>query len=278
MADALASALQWRLLVLWCLGSLVPTAIVAWPISRVLGALLDSSTRAAELARHFDLLALSDVGYALFLRRDLLAGVWVVASASALLCSPLLTGAIVAAARADEPLAWRDLLRGAVTEYTRLLRLLLVALLPLGSAAGLAGLAFSLAGKGAAMAVLESRAATYHYLAIAASAILLVLAHVTVEAARAQLAADESYSSTFKAWRDGVRLTVHRPLAVFGIYLGTKAIGAVIAVALLLVRVRIATATTATFWLGVLVTQIGIAAIGWARASCLFGLVSFLRR
>ena len=52
-----------------------------------------------------------------------------------------------------------------------------------------------------------------------------VLAHVTIEAGRAVLAADPSRRSAVKAWWRGVVLFARRPVAVLVVYLGTVLVG-----------------------------------------------------
>ena len=55
------AALQWRLLLLWLVLLLLPTALAALPVWRTLAGLLDRSVHAADWARHFDALAFGDV-------------------------------------------------------------------------------------------------------------------------------------------------------------------------------------------------------------------------
>jgi hypothetical protein len=270
--------LQWRLLLIWVLALLVPTLVVQVPLSGWLGELLDLSPRADEIARRFDMLAFEDVTYALGRSGGAFTGAASVAGLLALLLSPFLAGLMVTAARHTErPLRVVPLLSGGLALYFRMLRLWLVSLVPLAAVGGLASVAFNLASKRSEQAILESQADRGMHLALAGTVVLFLLARATIEAGRAQMAADEQLRSGWRAWLRGVRLTFRRPVAVLGRYLLLTALALVLAAPILSLRLHLPGATAPLYWLGFLLTQLAVAALGWARATRLASLVSLLR-
>ena len=278
LGEALSGALQWRLLIGWTLLMLLPTAVMAMPLWRMLGSLLDASPRAAEAARRFDVLVLEDVMVGFAHGGAAVAGAATMATILALLLSPL--GAALAVTAARQPartLGWVALLQGAIAGYGRMFRMMLVSLVPLGVVGGIGAAASALAHKRAETAILESQADRASQVATLLTVVVFVLIHATVEAGRAQLAADESLRSAWRAWIRGLRLTLRQPLAVLGRYVGATLVSLLVASVLLLLRLRIVGGNGATFWLGFLVTQLAVAAIGWGRASRLFALTALTR-
>jgi hypothetical protein len=279
-ADALAGMLQWRLLVLWVVALLLPTLAVYLPIAAFLGPLLDWSPRAAELARRFDMLAFEDIGYAFqHSGGAAVGGGMMLGSILTVVLSPLLAGMMVTAARhAERPLGFVALAAGALAWYGRMFRLWLVSLVPLAVAGGVAAGLFKLAQKHGEAVVTEAQANRGQWAAMIAALVLFVVVHATIEAGRAQLGANESLRSGWRAWLRGVRLTFRRPVAVLGLYLGVTLVSWLVASVLLLVRIRIAGANAALFWLGVVVTQLGVAAIGWGRGARIAALMTLARQ
>ncbi len=271
--------LQWRLLAAWVLALLVPTLVLQLPLGAWLGGLLDFSPRADEIARRFDLLAVEDVGLALARNgAGALRGAALVASLITLVLSPFLAGMMATAARQHErSLRLVPLLSGGLAFYFRMLRLWLVSLVPLALVVGVAALAFYLAGERGEHAVLESQADRAQHVALAVVLAVFLLVRATIEAGRAQMAADDTLRSGWRAWLRGVRLTFRRPIAVLGRYLGLTALTLIVAALLLFLRARLDGAPLPLFWLGFLLTQLVVAALGWGRATRLATLVSLLR-
>ena len=267
---ASSAALQWRLLLLWIIAMLIPTAIVALPVWSRLGALLDHSVHSAEWAKHFDALAMTDV---YDLTRGF-TGVSVMALIATLLLSPLLTGMAVTAARAPRSPSFRELLRGGAREYWPMLRLLLWALLPFGVAAivGLIGIVF--ASVFAVRSVLQSQADTAIQVATIALVVLLVLAHAAVESGRAQFAADPALRSAWRALWRGSSVMLRRPFATFGMYVGISVVGYLLALLLAMLRVRTTAVGFPGFIVAMVLTQLITAALAWQRTARLFALTA----
>lgn len=274
---ALAAALQWRLLVVWAVGLLIPTLLMWLPLWRALGGVLDASPRAAELAQRFDLVAMEDVGVAIGHSSAALAGTMLPSLLVALLLAPLLAGVTATAARrraGDAPLGFAALVQGGVGWYGRMFRMALVSLVPLGVVGALASIAFKVAEKRGETAILESQADRASHVAWLVAVVLFVVVHATVEAGRAQLVADPALRSAWRAWARGVRQTLRQPLAVLGLYVGITVVSLLVAAVPLLLRIRVTAASGATFWIAFLLTQLGVAAIGWGRVARLFALTA----
>jgi hypothetical protein len=279
LGEALGGALQWRLLTLWTLLMLLPTAVVAMPAWHLFGSVLDWSPRAAETARRFDMVVFEDIIVGFGRGRAAVAGASLLATLLAVLVAPFVAALAVTAARepSARPLGFVALLQGAVVGYGRMFRMMLVSLIPLAVIGGIAALAMALAHKRIETAIFESQANRANHLAMLVTGLVFVLIHATVEAGRAELAADEGLRSAWRAWIRGVRLTLRQPLPVLGRYLGATLVSLLVASVLLLIRLRLVGGSGGGFWLGFVVTQLAVAAIGWGRASRLFALTALVR-
>lgn len=276
------AALQWRLLLWWAILLLLPTIVAALPLWQLLSASLDHSVHAARLAEKLDMLAISDL---LVVGRErhgaALGSGGIVALALTLLLSPLLTGMTMAAVQAQQQAPQRlrfvPLLSAGAAHYGRLLRMLVWAVVPLGIAGAVAGMAFNAAGKTAETAILEADASHASHLAMVATVILLVLVHASIDAGRAILGNAPQRRSAFLAWWGGVKLLLRRPVSVLGSYVVVTAIGLAVAAALLLARMHVpalgAGGTVAAF----LLTQLGVVVLGCMRGARLAALMALAR-
>lgn len=272
-------ALQWRFLLVWLVLVALPSATALIPAWRFLHAHLGRSPRAEQLAAFLDSHALADLVKQLTetpaagsFEAGALAGALL-----AVVCMPIGAGAALAMVRADEPLRFRALLAGAAEHYGRMLRMLLVALLPLGLAAlGVAGLSRA-AAKAAEHALLESQALRYGRAAAAGGFLLLFVAQVTVDAGRAAFAAEPQRRSAWLAWGSGVRLLSHRPWRTLLAGAAPLAAGAFAALVLLSLRLRIHQAGWASMVLAFLLAELAVAAVGWHRAARLIALADLMR-
>lgn len=279
VANGARSMLQWRLLLLWLLALLLPTAIAALPIARLLGDRFDYAVLSPHWATHFDGIALAELldlysgGTATALNSAVLLG-----ALFSLLLSPWLTGTVFVAVRAHTVPGFTALLVGGLKEYGRFFRLLLWALVPMGIAIaiylGLSHLADTYAEK----AILESDAKHIGWLAMAGGAFFLLLAHASIETGRAWLGTDLSKHSAIRAWWRGSALLLRQPLRVLGIYLLSTVLAAVIYLPLLLARAH----TPAVGVLGLIgafvLTQLAVAVMAWGRAVRLASLGALVRQ
>jgi len=112
----------------------------------------------------------------------------------ALVVAPWSAGAALAEGRAVEPMRIRGLLAAAGDLYGRLVRLVLVGALPLGLAALAASGLFAGAEAVRAKALTEAAGRAPSLWAGVGTAVLVFLAHLTLDAGRAQLAADPRYA------------------------------------------------------------------------------------
>ena len=191
-----------------------------------------------------------------------------------LLVSPLLAGATVAAARSRETLGFGALLRGGISEYGPMLRMLIWSVIPLGSALLAAMIIMGVNETANAHAVLASELDTGRRIGLIVGGILWVLAHASLEAGRGWLAVDARLRSAIKAWWRGLELLLRRPVAVLSVYLVTTVAGLLLAVLMVGVRQHIDANTGLGFVLAMLAGFGITAALAWSRIARLFGMQS----
>jgi hypothetical protein len=126
--------------------------------------------------------------------------------------------------------------------------------------------AMNLADKHAEKAVLDSSATNGARLALVIAVLAVLLAELTVEAARAQFAVDGTLRSALRAWARGVQLVLARPGAALGRFLVPTIVSLAVASLFGVLRVH------AGAGLGFIVAQLAVAAIGWGRAGRILAL------
>jgi hypothetical protein len=278
LLDAMRAALQWRLLLWWALLLLLPTIVASLPVWQMLGANLDHSVYAAQLADKLDMIAIADLAGSVRERFAPAIGAGgIVALGLTLLLSPLLAGMTIHAARATRRPGFSELLAGGAQEYARMLRMLAWSVIPLAVAAIVAGIAFKAAGKTAEGAILESDAKRAAHLALFAAALVFVLAHATIDAGRALLANERRRRSAIVAWWGGVRLMLRRPFSLLGVYVIVTGVGLLVAALLAAVRLRVPALGGVDTIGAVLLTQLAVLVLGWMRSARLFAMMALLR-
>jgi hypothetical protein len=226
---AARAALQWRMLLLWVLLMLVPTAVLAATVWQMLGAQLDYSVHAAEIARRIDATVFADLMGAHGKASAGFTHAAMIAIITTLLISPFLSGMAATAARSAGTPGFRELVGGGLTEYPRMFRMQLFSVVPLGLALALGGAGMDAADEQAANAIAASDARLAGVLAWIVAALLFALAHATLDAGRAALAIERRRTSAVKAWWSGCKLLLRRPLATMGVYLAITAVGLALA-------------------------------------------------
>jgi hypothetical protein len=278
LLGAMRAAMQWRLMLWWALLLLLPTLAAGLPVWQMLGANLDHSVYASQLAERLDMLAIADlVSNARERFGPAIAGGGMVAAVLTLLLSPLLAGMTIHAARATRRPGFSELLAGGAQEYARMFRMLVWSVVPLAIAGILAGVAFKMAGKAGESAVLESDADHASHLAMIAAAVVFVLVHATIDAGRALLANERRRRSAIVAWWGGVKLMVRRPFSLLGVYVLVTGAGLLLAFLLAWARLHVpalgAGGTAAAF----ILTQLAVLALGWMRSARLFAMMALVR-
>ncbi|HWE24791.1 MAG TPA: hypothetical protein VG496_12715 [Myxococcales bacterium] len=272
-------ALQWRFLLLWLVLVAVPAAAALFPVWRFLDEHLGRSPRAQELVAFLDSHAVADLVKRLIQPRAvsaMAAGAWS-GALLVILCMPAGAGAAIALARAEEPLGFRALLAGVAEHYGRMLRMLLVSVLPLGlAAAAAAGLSHA-AVKAAEHATLESHAIRNARSAAIAGSILFFAAQITVDAGRAAFAAAPQRRSAWLAWWNGARLLAHRPWRTLLAGAAPLVVAAVAGSIALSLRLRVHQAGPARMAVAFLLAELAVAAVGWQRAARLIALADLMR-
>jgi len=279
LAAPARAALQWRLLLLWCVALLLPTAVLALPAWMALGASLDYSVHGAALARALDMTALTDLMAEHGKSAPALHGAAIAAVALGWLLAPLLAGCVVTVARAAEagPLSIAALLRGAAGHYPRLLRMELWMLAPLGAAIALGAMLRNWAGADAGDALLPSDGRLWRTAAMLVSVLLAALAIVSVEMGRVVLALDQRRRSAVFAWCDGVRLMWRRPLALLGVAAAITVAGLALAALLGAARLHVPPLGVFGFIAAFVLTQLAALALAWMRAARLLALIDVTR-
>jgi hypothetical protein len=275
LLSALRPALQWRLMLLWLLVLLLPTLAAALPVWTMFRSAFDWSSHAPALAQRLDLVAIADVVGLHTQYASAIGAGGTVALVMTLLLSPFLTGAAITAARAPAPLGFAALAAGGVREYGRLLRMLVWAIVPLGVAAFLGGMVAGVAEQPGA--VLESAASNAALAGSLIVALLLLLAHATLDTGRAVLALDRRRRSAVLAWCDGLGLMTRRPFAVFGVYAAVTVLGLLLAGALAMARLNVPALGAGSFLGGLLLAQLAVLVLAWMRCARLFGLMELAR-
>ncbi len=272
--------LQWRLLLWWAILLLLPAIIATLPFWQMLAVQLDHAVHAARLAESLDMLAIADLAGSMRERGGAGAGLangGLVAVALTLLFSPLLAGMTIAAVRAPQRLRCIPLLAAGAQEYGRLLRMLVWAVVPLGIAGAIGGMASGAAGRAAEKAILQGDAEHASRLALAAMLVLLALAHASLDAGRAVLGSEPRRRSAFLAWWAGVRLLVRRPLAVLGVYAIVTGIGLALAALLALARLHVPALGAGGTVGAVVLMELGVLVLGVMRAARLAGMMELAR-
>ena len=262
---AAARATQWRPVLLLVLLGWIPTALLAVPLWRTLAENLDNSVHSAQWAQSMDVIMFADLITRVGLSGSALAGAGIAAVAVLLLLLPFQHAVLVTAARTDERIGLGELLRAGLREYGPMLRMLLVSLIPLGVALGLASLAFKWLGKYAQHAIVESDVDPVAWAVYALAGLLVVYALAGIEAGRARFALDPRKRSAFKAWWRGFKLMFFSPLRGLGIFLGITIPALIAVAALALARVEIATAGVPGFAIAWVIVQVLAAVLVWAN-------------
>ncbi len=231
VARAPLAAMQWRLLLLWVLLLLLPTAVVSLPLWRSLSGLLDHSVQVPAWAAQFSPVMFGDTMSALRANSGWLGGVALLGLLLTLLLSPFLNGMVIGSGRAGRVLGFSHLLQCGIVEYGRMFRLMLWSVLPYAVMAALIGVVFSAVDRIDAKAVLESEADRASHMALWLAVLLFVLAQAIVESGRAAFIADSSLRSATRAFGRGFMQLLRRPFSTLLSYLLISLVGYAIALA-----------------------------------------------
>ena len=273
LATGLRHGLQWRLLLASTLLLLLPTLLLALPVAGWLQVQFGHSPQAAAIAGGNDLPLLVEGLLEIGKHGAWLGGGAAGATLLALLLAPWLTGMVRGLdPRRHTRCAWVHLLRAGLGEYLRMLRMLVWSLLPLGIALGLGMWAMNMADTSTKHAILASEAEGASRIALVALAVLLVLAHASVEAGRGWIGADLGLRSVIRAWWRGCKLLLRRPLATLVVYLGTSIVGYGLALAFGVLRMQVDGDSWGRWLAGFVLTQLVVAMLAWGRAARLYGL------
>ena len=236
IGDGLRGALQWRLWLLWIGASLGCALIAALPTWNWLAEALNHSVQARAIANGEAPTLLLDLLLSRNAPHGVLGESTMIGAILMLLLSPLLGGATLTAIRSRSRPGFGDLLRGALSEYGPLLRMLLWSAIPLGLALLVMSVIIGANESAHEDAIVGAGLDTGRTVAFVVGGVLFVLAHASLEAGRGWLAADGRLRSALKAWWRGLKLLCRRPVAVLLAWLATTLLG--LALALLFAWLR----------------------------------------
>ena len=276
-ARAPLAAMQWRLLLLWVLALLLPTAVVGLPLWRTLSGLLDHSVHAQAWATQFSALMFGDTVAALSDSADWFRGAAMLGLLLTVLLSPFLNGMVIGSGRAGRVLGFGQLLQCGILEYGRMFRLMLWSILPYAVMAALIGIVFHAVDRVDGKAVLESQVDSASHIAIGAAVLLFVLAQAIVESGRAAFIADNGLRSATRALGRGFMQLLRRPFSTLLCYLLISLIGYAIALALGVGRVHTPAIGVGGLVLAVLLAQLVVLVLGWVRVARVFALAEVAR-
>jgi hypothetical protein len=270
------AAMQWRLLLLWVLLLLLPTAVVSLPFWRALSGALDHSIHAQAWATRFSATMVGDVMSTLHVS-SWFNGLALLGMLLTLLLMPFLNGMVVGAGRAGRTLGFSHLLQCGIVEYGRMFRLMLWSIVPYAVMGGLIGVALHMADGVSDKAVLESEADRASHLAMFVAGVLFVLAQAIVESGRAAFVADTGLRSATRAFGRGFMQLLRRPFSTLTSYVLISVIGYAIALALGVGRIHTPAVGFTGLVLAVLLAQLVVLVIGWVRVARLFALAEVAR-
>jgi hypothetical protein len=233
---------------------------------------------APALARALDLVAIADLGTDMDRNGKTLTAIGGAAVVLTLLLSPLLTGAVVVAARTPHRLPVRDLLAGAAAQYPRMLRMLVWAAVLLGATGLLARRLGDAANAHMDKAITYADAQPWQVAATVAAALLLLLANLTLDTGRAALAIDLRRTSAVKAWWRGLALLRRQPGGVLLAWAVPTAGGLLLAALLAWGRLHVPAIGIGGTLGAVLLAQLIVLVLAWMRMTRLFALVALARQ
>ncbi len=275
LGDALASALQWRVLLFWIIALTALAMFGAGPLSGALSKALDHHPDAVQIAQGENIAQFGNLAMSISGSGAAIGAGFKSAIAITLLLLPWFAGlASTAVQPATRAAGFSALFTGAFREYPRQLGLVLWSLLPLLVGFAVFGGASHLAQNHAEKATLESSADLAKTLALVAGGIAVLIAHASVEAGRAFFAVQTSAINPVKAWWRGVKLLLRRPLHTLGLYALASLPGLLVALVIALIRVRIAGVGAGAWLAAFVIVQLGIAALAWSRIARLKALTS----
>lgn len=277
MAAAGRRALQWRLLLLWVVILLIPTAMVTLPLWQIFSEQLDHTLHAADLAQRMTLNGAGDLIGSIMTDGATIKSVGMLAGVFTLLASPFLNGMAVTAARSVEAPGFAVLIQGGAAEYWRMLRMLIVSLIPLAVAVGIGSAVMDAATKYGEHATLPSSAEHAGWLGQFALGLLMLLALASVDAGRAQFALSTRKRSAWKAWWRGCKLIARRPLATLGSYLVLSLVGLIVVAVFAWLRTNVPHVSVLGFIGALVFTQAAAAALAWIRGARLFALTDIAK-
>ena len=271
-------ATRWRLLLLCAVLTAIPAALATLPLYAMLSSQLGHSPRLALLDRGMELSWLPDVLHVLADGGAQSGPAWLLGVlVGALLLGPALAGAVLAEAGSPHPLRFRPLLTGVGRYYGRMLRTVVVGAIPLGLAGGVVAVLARRSGREVSRAVTEAAAVSSTHTALLLGGLVLVVAHLTVDAGRAGFAVQPDRRSALLCWFRGTWLVLRHPVRSAVIAGAGLLAGPGLGLVVMAFRERLPAGPAWATVASVLLAQVAVMAIGWGRAARVIALVQLAR-
>ena len=259
---------RWRVLALFTGLALMPSALAVAPAWAYLSTRLDHAVGYESYRQHLTpsgamelLRGLGEDGSGSKIGLGLVGGLLV-----ALLVAPWSAGAAMAESRSTAPTRMRPLLGMAGELYGRLVRMTLVALVPLGIAGGVAAGLMKGADALGKKALTEAAAYGWIHGAEVAAAVAIFLAHLTLDAGRAHLAVRPERRSALLAWAAGAWMVIRRPVRSIALGAAGAALALVPAMVAMSLRERLPPGPGWSIVLGFLLATAATTALAWGRS------------
>ncbi len=269
-------ALDFRLLLFWLIASVLPTLLVALPMSEILSEVLDFSAYSEALAQRLDLDALRALGNAYQHSELAIQANVTLAWVCTLLFAPMLTAMAAAIFSTAENLTSRALLLKALMDYGRWFWLHLSAFLVYLFGFGTAALVAASPEIRVGEYVDANAFANMRVLSWLLAALIALTTHFIVEITRAEYVLDLRLRFPPNAlFRALARKQLLRRMLAYLIVCGA---GVSVLLLLVLLRQRMTGASLVAMLCTLILTQLGVAALAWTRTARLFVLAALVKQ
>jgi hypothetical protein len=269
-------AFQWRLFVLWLAALALPSLVMVGPLASFFSDQLDNSVYAPGLAQRLDGDNIADLISQLVALPTLREGAIPAIILLALLV-PFISGMTLAAAGSSRAPGFGELMRAGRGDYWRMVRMSLWSLVPLGIAMALGGGAAKLAEWYSEHATIANYADYADYAAQIVYLVVFMLAQLSVEAARAQLAIKSKSRSVIMAWLRGIGALRRRPRASLLSFFVITIVGSVAAFGFTVLRLNLNAVGPLMFVGALIVAEAVVVSLAWMKTARLVALTDLAR-
>ena len=264
---------QHRLIILWIVALGVPTVLFVTPVYLLLAKHLNHSIDSAAIAAHLDLRVLIDLPGVLFAFPEAVGAASVASILIGFASYAWLNGLAVGASRFKPNVSYSVLIAAANSQYWRMFRMGLWALVIVGIALAIASAAGSGIERADAEAVVASSLDTVKLLHNLFTLLLLALAQCSLEVGRAFLAIDPRRRSVIRSWWNGVAMLIRHPIRLIAAWLVPSLLSVLLSAALMLLRLNINQGGVIGLAAAFVIAELVVAWMAWMRITKLYALI-----